>query len=1490
MYATFENLLQQVMSHFLDFDVTEQDKLRGIDNYKLWAAMVKSRLLDLDCHLDLYLSNVDIPGVSEFTDTERNVIRLKFDLILDKLLKKCITSAVYATYCTKRGLRGLNLWHALFRDFGTISVKQHLELHSTLTRQLFDSTVSLAAKIQLLEDADLDLLPLDEGQRILFFHSCVNNSTVKNVIIRLDEYVPSRLNWLALKDGISEILHETSSPVSDESSMALVVLQRNPRRIMIKSKLTCFKCGGIGHKLNVCPSRSDDEYWNLQPPKPTNKPNYFVTYTEEKPSVSPTNAVCGLSYLVPKPSQHTAAYADTGHQTSSASVSHGCAAATDSHSDVFLLDTGASVHITHQKDLLHDFNPDNSGTIAGLDPATTFKILGTGTLKFTLPDGSILPVEDVQYVPSCGRNLISVSRASKGGSTFHLLPDGIVDLRLGLQVAALTKDDLYQFSLPCLPAHNVSAGTAFTATMDAHSRLGHPSRKVAQRIGTLCPSYAAALKSESKDSLCESCIRAKATHALPKTSTTSGRTVKTPLELVHSDVCGPFSQPSLTQDLYYVVFVDDYTHYMAVYPVKQKSDVYECARSYFLQSERFFHNRGGYKPVTFRTDNGGEYMSSQLQQFLKAQGITHQTTVAYNSHQNGVSERAIRTINEKCRAMMFHASTPLCFWAEAVACATYLLNRLPSTAIDKQYPYQRWYKSHAQWDHLRPFGCMAYALIPQQLRSSKLSPRSIRGVMLGYAQTQHAYRIFDLDSGKVAVSNNVKFDEFVFPFQTMTNIPRDIASIGSLSSSLSSFSSIPGIRATAELPGTLMSPPVLDVDMSDIESDFSSHDSMVPQDLASPVDGPSMDIVGPPSRGSLSSSPGITTTPRVVEPLSPLVTQEVSRPRIEYISDSEASVPGEDYATSFYERHHDNFDKSDDEDYVDEPVRRRRAITMPDRLRRRSEVSSDGETEPSKKLKYETLHTESDSSLVVRGSGYFMSHAYVVSTKKDGVPVTYKQAMLSDEAEKWKIAMDSEMSAHYSNNTWDLVLLPKDRKAIGNRWVFTKKDDGRYKARLVAQGFSQVPGEDYLDTFSPVIRYESVKLLLAFSAVDNRVVHQMDVDTAFLNGTVEETLYMKQPVGFINENEPEKVCKLNKSLYGLKQAPICWNTTISDFLAEHRFNRIDTELGIYVRGNIIIGLYVDDILISGKDMKEIEDVKKMLALKFKMKDLGVAKKFLGINIAQDTNGIKICLYDYIGKVLQDFEMTDANTVATPTLAGEDLHKDNTEECDATRYRSLVGKLLFASTTVRTDIAYAVGILSRHLAKPSEMHMKCAKHVLRYLKGTQDIGHHYTGDSSLDIYCDSDWASDKSDRKSITGYIVRYGGAPISWKSKKQTTVAMSTTEAEYLALGEATKEALWIIMLFDEMRVPLQLPISIHEDNNSCILLAEHPVFHLRTKHIDIRHHFIREHIIKKQIKLCQISTHTQIADMLTKGLNKIKFQDLRSLAGMTRIRIKGKC
>ena len=823
--------------------------------------------------------------------------------------------------------------------------------------------------------------------------------------------------------------------------------------------------------------------------------------------------------------------------------------------DGFYLDSGATLHVTCQKELLHDFS-DSSGSITGLDSGTLFEIAGKGTLNFLLPNGSFLTLTDVQYVPSCDRNLISISKATLHGALFRFLHDAVHESRLGFKVATLVGpeyDRLYKFLLSPKPA-SVPSGRILNATFSAHCRLGHPSANVESYVGKHNASYrkAGASKSTDSESMCEACARGKATHSLPKKSTTGSSPVRAPLELVHSDVCGPFSQPSLTDDRYFVVIVDDYTRYMTVYPIATKAAVPVCISEFILKAERFFHNRGGYRVVTLRSDNGGEYMSSRFDKYLADRGITHQTTVPYNSHQNGVSERAIRTLTEKARVMMFAANAPLCLWAEAISCAAFLINRLPSRSINNGIPYKRWNKRLPVLDGLRPFGCLAYAYIPESVRSSKLSPRSIRGIMVGYAPTQHAYRIFDLDSGTVVVSNNVKFDEFAFPFQSAEKVPRNFSESKPSASSVSSFFSAPGVLATLELPDTAM-----DVDQADLDTlmtestpmsmlDTSIHElspadkglnsdetdvvpaldiemtdsAMVPSldiEMSDPVlpspallkqiahldnQSSSNAITDCPSEScrqinvGLSESSSPVSSPAVVEPSSPPVVSKTNpRPLIEYISDSEASLSGEDYKISYYEHHHDNFDFSDDKDYVENPVRKRKAIT--EKLRRRSEISSEDETEPSKKQKHEDLHESSsinsDTSLVVRGSAYFMSHAYVVSTKKDGVPITYKQAMLSAECEKWKIAMDSEMSAHYSNNTWDLVLLPKDRKAIGNRWVFTKKDDGRYKARLVAQGFSQVPGEDYLATFSPVIRYESVKLLLAFSAVDQRVIHHVEV-------------------------------------------------------------------------------------------------------------------------------------------------------------------------------------------------------------------------------------------------------------------------------------------------------------------------------------------------------------------------------------------------------------
>lgn len=513
---------------------------------------------------------------------------------------------------------------------------------------------------------------------------------------------------------MNDLYHRELLDDFGKMSLALTT-QQHRRRKTIKSKVTCYKCGGIGHKQNVCPSRDDGDFKSA-PSKPPCK---------------------------------------SGVQAFTVRKSCGDEVSSTNHRSVFFFDTGALVHATNQKDLLHDFTPGRPGTIAEIRHDTALEVLGTGTLKFRLPDGSILPVNDVRYAPSCARNLISAGSASSRGAIFDILSDGVFDVNLG-QIAVHTGPDksaLYKFILPCLPARNASSGT--------HNHLGHPNQA------------ADAVKSESKDGICGAC--GKTTCSVPKALDVSRSSVKAPLELVHSTVCGPFSQPSLTKDLYYVIFVDEYTHMMAMYSMKRKSDVYECARSYFIQCERFFQNRGGYKPVTLRTDNSSGYMSSKLQSFLKTHGIAHQNSATCSTYPNAVSKRAVRTIKEKSLAMMFDASVPICFWAQAVACATYLLNRLPSTAIGYQMPYERWYKSLPNLDHLRPFGCLAHARIREQPRSSAWSLRTITGIMVGYTQNDNEYRIFDLDSGRIVVSQDVEFDEFTFPFKNMTTVPRGVA-------------------------------------------------------------------------------------------------------------------------------------------------------------------------------------------------------------------------------------------------------------------------------------------------------------------------------------------------------------------------------------------------------------------------------------------------------------------------------------------------------------------------------------------------------------------------------------------------------------------------------------------------------------------------------------------------------------------------------------------
>ena len=419
-------------------------------------------------------------------------------------------------------------------------------------------------------------------------------------------------------------------------------------------------------------------------------------------------------------------------------------------------------------------------------------------------------------------------------------------------------------------------------------------------------------------------------------------------------------------------------------------------------------------------------------------------------------------------------------------------------------------------------------------------------------------------------------------------------------------------------------------------------------------------------------------------------------------------------------------------------------------------------------------------------------------------PASMTEALASPDKEKWIDAMEMEMESLHKNEVWDLVKLPKDRKAVGSKWVFKLKvgPDGlvqRYKARLVAQGFSQKHGFDYDETFYPVVRFESLRTVIALAVQNGLKLPQMDVTTAFLNGELEEEVYMKQPEGFAAKGQEDLVCKLKRSIYGLKQSPRCWNSALDNQLKKMGFVQAKGDSCLYMASEgemFMVAVYVDDIILAGKSNKRIAEVKQNLAKQFQVKDIGELHYFLGLKVVQDkeSGGVHIGQPAYAEKVLQQFGMEKAKTVTTPVDASVKLIKaTEDDECvDQQLYQSAVGSLLYLSTATRPDITYAVSNVAKYSAKPTKHHWIAVKRILRYLKGTLNYSLFYSKGGATECvgFSDSDWGGDLHDRKSTSGYLFQISGAAVSWRSKKQTCVALSTAEAEYMALASAAQEAM----------------------------------------------------------------------------------------------------
>jgi hypothetical protein len=469
-------------------------------------------------------------------------------------------------------------------------------------------------------------------------------------------------------------------------------------------------------------------------------------------------------------------------------------------------------------------------------------------------------------------------------------------------------------------------------------------------------------------------------------------------------------------------------------------------------------------------------------------------------------------------------------------------------------------------------------------------------------------------------------------------------------------------------------------------------------------------------------------------------------------------------------------------------------------------------------------------------------YASIATTSVSPIPTSVREALRDPH---WRAAMNDEIAAITSNNTWTLVPRPPQTNMVTGKWVFRHKHraDGsleRYKARWVVRGFAQRPGIDFGETFSPVVKPATIRTVLSLACSRNWPVHQLDVKNAFLHGVLEEQVYCYQPTGFVDSLHRDHVCKLAKSLYGLKQAPRAWFKRFAAFAITIGFvaSRSDASLFILKQGSDVtyLLLYVDDIVLSASTSPLLHAIIAKLKSEFAMKDMGPLHYFLGIQVRRTPRGFFLSQAQYADEILQRAGMTNCTAVSTPMDTNSKVAADaGSPVADPSEYRSLAGALQYLTMT-RSDLAYAVQQICLHMHDPRDGHLAIVKRILRYVRGTASSGLLLAATPSTDIvaYSDADWAGCPDTRRSTSGYCVYLGGALVSWSSKRQATVSRSSAEAEYRAVANAVADCVWLRQLLGELLCVVDKATMVF----AVYLFANH-VHHQRTKHIELGIHFI---------------------------------------------------
>jgi hypothetical protein len=1117
--------------------------------------------------------------------------------------------------------------------------------------------------------------------------------------------------------------------------------------------------------------------------------------------------------------------------------------------DPWYADSGANNHITNDIANLSLHEPYGGDESVAVGNGSGLSIKNTGSLHLHTPSSSF-HLNRVFHCPTAMANLLSINQFCLDNDCFFILTGShyfVKDNKTGKTLLeGRSEGGLYPIHINKNFVNKCRAHVALfgvKTSLDVwHARLGHPSSQITKRVVS---SFQLPLAgSLSVDHICSHCQLGKSKQ-LPFSDST--RVSSHPLELIHSDV---WVSPIVSHSgyRYYVFFIDDYSRFTWMYPISNKSDVFSCFVKFKTLVENFFSCR----IKQFQSDNGGEYVSNQFTSFLTSNGILHRLTCPYTSQQNGVAERKHRHVMDIGLSLLAQSRLPSSFWVDAFLTAIFLINRLPTPILNHESPYSKLFQRSPDYSQLRSFGCVCYPLL-RPYSSHKLAFRSKICLFLGYSSHHKGYRCYDPVSKKIYMSRNVVFDEKKFPglLASQNSTPFGSTPSAPLSSPQNSVLSLPATSVTPPHQNSALSlPPTTNNQVNSLSNASVEFPPAIPINSALSLPPTTHNEVNPLNHASIDPSPAISIPFINFSPDS-------RSPSITHISPSSSpfSINPNSLPVSTLN------DQPSPIPPISSPLPQNRMVT------RTQTGSLKPKAFPDFKLFYSSKHP-------LRAL-----HSVVLPPE----PTCYSQAITSTE---WRQAMGHEFDALLANKTWTLVPRPSNQNIIRNKWVYKLKQraDGsidRYKARLVAKGFDQVCGVDFSETFSPVIKPATVRVILALAVHFGWPLRQLDVSNAFLHGNLLEEVYMEQPRGFVDPLFPDHVCRLHKALYGLKQAPRAWFNRLSQSLLELEFtaSSVDNSLFTFHKSGIHIFLlvYVDDIVLTGTHSSLLDALIRRLQDEFALKDLGPLGYFLGIEVQRTPCGLHLRQSKYILDILHRARMIGAKPYAAPCVSGGKLSSQSGAPLsDVSEYRSIVGALQYCTLT-RPEIAYSVNQLCQHLHAPTTAHWTSAKRVLRYLKGTVDHGLYFTrGSLALHAYSDSDWAGDPDDRRSTTGYGVFLGPCLISWCAKKQPTVSRSSTEAEYRALAMTVAELYWLRMLVKDLQLPILSPPIIWCDNIGALALASNPVYHGRTKHIEVDVHFIREKVANKDVILKFISTVDQVADIFTKGLSSTRFNFLK--------------